>query len=275
MALSFTKMHGLGNDFVVLDGVSAPLEPDTAVLRHLADRHRGVGCDQVLLIQPARADGDFAYRIFNADGGEVEQCGNGARCVARFVRDRGLTDADRISFETLGGTIHTVLEADGRVAVDMGTPRFEPSAIPFDAPERARHYALEAGGETRDIGAVSLGNPHAVLTVDDPVHAPVLTLGPEIEHHRRFPRRANVGFMQVVASDRIALRVWERGVGETAACGTGACAAVAVGRDRDWLDARVTVMLPGGELVIEWTGTDNPLWMIGAAETVFQGTLVE
>ena len=275
MALAFTKMHGLGNDFVVLDGVTAAIDPDAALVRHLADRRRGVGCDQVLLIQAASGDADFGYRIFNADGTEVEQCGNGARCVARFVRDRGLADAERITFDTLGGRIRTVVEADGRIAVDMGEPRFEPSAIPFDAPARARYYALEAGGETRDIGAVSIGNPHAVLVVDDTASAPVSTLGPEIEYHPRFPRRANVGFMQVVAADRIALRVWERGVGETDACGTGACAAVAVGRDRGWLDRRVTAALPGGELVIEWAGTDNPLWMTGPAETAFEGTLVE
>ncbi len=271
--LEFTKMHGLGNDFVVLDGVAARVAPDAGLIRLLGDRRRGVGCDQVLLVEPGRGDADFGFRIFNADGGEVEQCGNGARCVARFVRDRGLTERERITFDTLGGAIHTCIEADGRVAVDMGAPRFEPAAIPFEAPRRRRHYALEAGGATRDIGAVSMGNPHAVLTVDDTRAAPVSKLGPEIECHPRFPRRANVGFMQVVTRDRIVLRVWERGVGETAACGTGACAAVAVGRDRGWLAPRVTAGLPGGELVIEWTGADNPLWMTGAAETAYQGTL--
>ena len=273
MALEFTKMHGLGNDFVVIDGVSACVWLEHDVLYRLADRHRGVGCDQILLIEPAEADGDFRYRIFNADGAEVEQCGNGARCVARFVRDRGLTDADRISFETLGGMIHTQLMPDGRVAVDMGVPRFEPAEIPFDAPARAERYPLEAGGTEWEIGAVSMGNPHAVLHVDDVAAAPVTELGPMIEHHSRFPRRVNAGFMQVIDRDRILLRVWERGAGETAACGTGACGAVAIGRLWGLLDASVTVALPGGELVIDWAGADNPLWMTGAAETAFYGTL--
>ncbi len=273
MALEFTKMHGLGNDFVVIDGVSGRVWLDPGTLSLLADRHRGVGCDQVLLIEPAQGEGDFRYRIFNADGAEVEQCGNGARCVARFVRDRGLTDADRISFETLGGMIHTQALSDDRVAVDMGVPCFEPSEIPFDAPERADCYSLEAGGSTWEFGAVSMGNPHAVLRVDDVARAPVRELGPEIEHHPRFPRRTNVGFMRVLDRRRIALRVWERGAGETAACGTGACGAVAVGRQRGWLDASVTVALPGGELVIDWVGADNPLWMTGAAETAYYGTL--
>ena len=273
MTVRFHKMHGLGNDFVVLDGVSAPIEPDAALLRHLADRRRGVGCDQVLLLQPAQGAGDFAYRIFNADGGEVEQCGNGARCVAHFVRDRGLFGGDRVHFETLGGMIHAVFADDGRVAVDMGVPRFDPAALPFEAGARAPLYALEVDGVAHEIGAVSMGNPHAVIAVDDASHAPVTTLGPAIEHHPRFPRGVNVGFMHVLAPDRIGLRVWERGAGETAACGTGACAAVAVGRDRGWLAARVSAALPGGELVIEWAGADNPLWMTGAAETVFEGTL--
>ncbi|MEF8834360.1 MAG: diaminopimelate epimerase [Halofilum sp. (in: g-proteobacteria)] len=273
MTLEFTKMHGLGNDFVVLDGVSAAVRVDTALLRFLGDRYRGVGCDQILLVEPAGDAGDFTYRIFNADGGEVEQCGNGARCVARFVRDRGLSDADRITFSTLGGLIHTRLLADGRVAVDMGVPRFEPAEIPFEAPVRADAYPLEAGGETHEIGAVSMGNPHAVLRVEDLVAAPVRELGPVIEHHERFPRRANVGFMRVIDRERIALRVWERGAGETAACGTGACGAVAVGRLRGWLDERVTVALPGGELVIDWAGADNPLWMTGVAQTAFHGEI--
>jgi len=273
MTLEFTKMHGLGNDFVVLDGVSAAVRVDTALLRFLGDRHRGVGCDQILLVEPAGDAGDFTYRIFNGDGGEVEQCGNGARCVARFVRDRGLSDADRITFSTLGGLIHTRLLADGRVAVDMGVPRFEPADIPFEAPARAETYTLDAGGERHEIGAVSMGNPHAVLRVDDLVAAPVRELGPVIEHHERFPRRANVGFMRVIDRARIALRVWERGAGETAACGTGACGAVAVGRQRGWLDERVVVALPGGELVIDWAGADNPLWMTGTAETAFHGEI--
>ena len=273
MTLEFTKMHGLGNDFVLLDGVSAAVRVDTALLRFLGDRHRGVGCDQILLVEPAGEAGDFTYRIFNGDGGEVEQCGNGARCVARFVRDRGLSGADRITFSTLGAVIHTRLLADGRVAVDMGVPRFEPADIPFEAPARAETYTIDAGGETHEIGAVSMGNPHAVLRVDDLVTAPVRELGPVIEHYEGFPRRANVGFMRVIDRKRIALRVWERGAGETAACGTGACGAVAVGRLRGWLDERVTVALPGGELVIDWAGADNQLWMTGAAETAFHGEI--
>jgi diaminopimelate epimerase len=275
MALEFTKMHGLGNDFVVIDGVSGCVWLDPETLNRLADRHRGVGCDQILLIEPAEAEGDFRYRIFNADGAEVEQCGNGARCVARFVRDRGLTRAERISFETLGGTIHTQVLPDDRVAVDMGVPRFEPDEIPFDAVERAERYALEADGRAWEIGAVSMGNPHAVLRVEDVAAAPVRELGPVIEHHGRFPRRTNVGFMQVIDRGRILLRVWERGAGETAACGTGACGAVAVGCLWGLLDTSVTVALPGGELVIDWAGTDNPLWMTGAAETAFYGTLAQ
>lgn len=273
--IAFTKMHGLGNDFVVVDGVGAvvDLAPDT--VRRIADRRTGVGCDQVLMIEPARDGADFGYRIFNADGGEVEQCGNGARCVARFVRERGLVTADRISFATRGGTIRTELLADGRIAVDMGTPRFDPGDIPFVADHAADHYELDVDGTGWRIGAVSVGNPHAVLTVDDAGDAPVAALGPAIERHPRFPQRANVGFMQIETADRIRLRVWERGVGETAACGTGACAAVAVGRRQGLLAGSVTVELTGGPLVIDWAGGDNPLWMTGPATTVFEGTLTE
>ena len=274
MALAFTKMHGLGNDFVVLDGVRQRVDLSVANIRWIADRYHGVGCDQVLLVEPAEGDGaDFRYRIFNRDGIEVDQCGNGARCVARFVRDQGLTDAVAVGFLTLGGLIRTRVLPDDRVTVDMGAPRFTPAEIPFEAPAQADPYALEVGGREWNIGAVSMGNPHAVLTVDDVDQAPVAELGPAIEHHPRFARGVNVGFMQVLAADRVRLRVWERGAGETAACGTGACAAVAVGRVRGLLDEQVSVHLPGGELVIAWPGPDNPLWMTGPAETAFFGTL--
>ena len=273
MGLSFTKMHGLGNDFVVIDGTGGAPELDAERVRWIADRRRGVGCDQLLLVEPGRDGTDFGYRIFNADGAEVEQCGNGVRCIARFVRDRGLSDADRVTFATRGGPVSTELLADGRVAVDMGAPRFAPADIPFAAEAEAERYEIEVDGGVHEIGAVSMGNPHAVLEVDDVAAAPVAGLGPRIENHPRFPRRANAGFMQIEAPDRIRLRVWERGVGETAACGTGACAAVAVGRRWGRLDARVRVALTGGELVIDWAGGDNRLWMTGPATTVFEGTL--
>lgn len=275
MALAFTKMHGLGNDFVVIDGVRQSPALDGETVRRIADRRRGVGCDQLLVVEPARDGADFGYRIYNADGGEVEQCGNGARCVARFVRERGLSDADRLTFATRGGPIRAELLADGRVAVDMGVPRFEPAAIPFAAEAMADAYTLVVDGEAHPIGAVSMGNPHAVLEVEDVETAPVTGLGPRIEHHPRFPHRANVGFAQYLGRDRLRLRVWERGAGETAACGTGACAAVAVGRRRNRLDDSVVVVLNGGELVIDWAGGDNPLWMTGTATTVFEGTLTE
>lgn len=273
MEIAFTKMHGLGNDFVVIDGVRRQLELGPDTVRHIADRRTGVGCDQVLAVEPARDGADFGYRIFNADGAEVEQCGNGARCIARFVRDQGLSSSDRISFASRGGVIRTLRLDPDRVAVDMGTPRFEPAAIPFEAERQADRYELEVDGAHCSIAAVSIGNPHAVLQVDDVATAPVTELGPAIERHPRFPRRANVGFMQRLAPDRIRLRVWERGVGETAACGTGACGAVAVGRRLGLLGDAVTVELPGGELVIEWAGGDNPLWMTGPATRVFEGTL--
>lgn len=271
--LAFTKMHGLGNDFVVLDGVRQRIALDAEGVRRLADRRRGVGCDQVLVVEPARAGADFGYRVFNADGGEVEQCGNGARCIARFVHDSGLSEAAAITFATAGGTVRTELLAGGDVAVDMGVPRFSPADIPLQAEAEAEAYTLEVDGAEVGVGAVSLGNPHAVIGVDDVDAAPVTTLGPRIEQHPAFPRRVNVGFVQRLGRGRIRLRVWERGAGETLACGTGACAAVAVGRRRGELDERVTVALPGGELVIAWAGDDNPLWMAGPATTVFQGTL--
>ncbi len=274
MRISFTKMHGLGNDFVVIDTIAQPIKPSREQVRHLADRRRGVGCDQVLLVsRPASADVDFRYRIFNADGGEVEQCGNGARCFARFVRDRQMTDKDEIAVETVAGVIRPRLEADGSVSVDMGRPRFEPRDIPFLAPERAVDYSLRVQGEVLTIGAVSMGNPHAVVRVEKADSAPVASLGPLIEAHERFPRRVNVGFMEVVDRSHIRLRVFERGVGETLACGTGACAAVCVGRSWSVLDEAVTVDLPGGRLEVRWDGQEGAVWMTGPAEAVFEGEI--
>ncbi|MDE2089966.1 MAG: diaminopimelate epimerase [Gammaproteobacteria bacterium] len=272
MRVHFTKMHGLGNDFVVIDALSqaVALTPDQA--RFLADRRFGVGCDQVLVVEASDTPAaDFRYRIYNADGGEVEQCGNGARCCARFLRDAGLTGKDEIALSTAGGVIHLRMETGGEITVNMGPPRLEPTEIPFLAPARALHYSLEVDGEQLDIGAVSMGNPHAVLRVDNVAAAPVARLGPRIERHPRFPRHVNAGFMEVVARDHIRLRVYERGAGETLACGSGACAAVVVGRVQGLLDERVAVDLPGGRLMISWSGKDQPVWMTGPATRVFEG----
>lgn len=272
MKLKFTKMHGLGNDFVVLDGINQSLALDPTQIRHLADRHFGIGCDQVLLVEASDwAEADFRYRIFNADGGEVEQCGNGARCFARFVRDRGLTDQDDIRVITAAGLIHLHLQPDGQVVVDMGQPRLEPADIPFFATERAAHYAIAADGLKLEIGAVSMGNPHAVLRVDSVDQAPVAHLGPLLERHGCFPQRVNVGFMQIVAPNHIRLRVFERGTGETLACGSGACAAVVVGRMWGLLWPTVRVELPGGELTVHWAGEGESVSLIGPATTVFEG----
>jgi diaminopimelate epimerase len=274
MQIPFTKMHGLGNDFVVIDAIRHRLAFDEEKIRRLADRHFGVGCDQVLLVEsPTRPGVDFRYRIFNSDGGEVEQCGNGARCFARFVRDRGLTDKEEIVVETAAGVIVPRLEADGQVTVNMGVPNFEPAQVPFEAPRRAPLYALEIGGETVELGVLSLGNPHAVQVVKDVERAPVRTQGPLIERHGRFPRRVNAGYLQVIDRGRVRLRVWERGAGETLACGSGACAAVASGRVRGLLDATVKVELPGGALHIRWEGEGEPVWMTGPAITVYEGTI--
>lgn len=272
MKLRFTKMQGLGNDFVVIDAIRQPVTLDSPQIRALADRHFGVGCDQVLLLaSPVTATADFRYRIFNADGGEVEQCGNGARCFARFVRDEGLTAKDQLRVETQGGVIDLRLEADGQVTVALGVPRLEPADIPFQAPARASCYPIRVAGQELMIAAVSLGNPHAVLTVDDVARAPVAVLGPPLERHPRFPRRANVGFMEVVSGEHIRLRVFERGVGETLACGTGAAAAVVAGRLQDRLAAAVRVDLPGGTLLIRWPGENEPVLMTGPAVRVFEG----
>jgi len=274
MTLRFTKMHGLGNDFVVLDAVRQQVDLDAERCRFLADRRFGVGCDQILLVEPPRSAGtDFYYRIFNADGTEVEQCGNGARCFARFVREKGLTDKDEIPVGTKGGDIRLHIGDDRMVRVNMGIPRFEPARIPFVAEAEADSYELSVDGQTVPIAAVSMGNPHAVLLVDDVETAPVERLGPLIERHPRFPQRVNAGFMQVVDPRHIRLRVFERGAGETLACGTGACAAVAVGRRSGLLDERVRVSLPGGDLVIEWPGESRPVWMTGPAVSVFEGEI--
>ena len=272
MKLYFTKMHGLGNDFVVIDAVNQRVVPDQALIRRLADRHFGIGCDQVLLVERAdQAEADFRYRIFNADGGEVEQCGNGARCFVRFVRDHGLTDQDDLRVLTAAGLLRLQIQADGRVTVDMGQPRLQPGDVPFVATDRATRYAIAADGTELAIGVVSMGNPHAVLAVADVDHAPVAHLGPLLERHGRFPSRTNVGFMQIVAPDHIRLRVFERGTGETLACGSGACAAAVVGRLWGLLWPNVRVELPGGVLTIHWAGEGESVMMTGPTATVFEG----
>jgi diaminopimelate epimerase len=272
MRLRFTKMQGLGNDFVVIDATRTACVLNPAQVRALADRRFGVGCDQILLVEPAREAGtDFYYRVLNADGGEVQNCGNGARCFMRFVRDQGLTTKDEIRVGTAGGVIVPRLRADGLVDVDMGAPEFEPSRIPFVAPARALTYRLEVGEVVREISALSMGNPHAVQVVPAVAQAPVATEGPLIESHPRFPQRVNAGFMEVIDSHAIGLRVFERGAGETLACGTGACAAVVAGILRGLLESPVRVSTHGGELEIAWPGEGRPVWMTGPACTVFEG----
>ena len=255
-ALRFTKMEGLGNDFVVLDGVRQRIDLTPAELARLADRRFGVGCDQVLVVEaPTEPGTDFRYRIFNADGGEVEQCGNGARCFVRFVRDQGLTDKRVLRVETAGGVISPELLDNGEVRVDMGIPRFAPADIPFVSDSEAVIQPLDVDGESVDITVVSMGNPHAVQRVADASTAPVAVQGPKIERHPRFPNRVNAGYMQVVDRATIRLRVWERGVGETLSCGTGACAAAAVLRHHDLVDERLTMHVPGGDLSIRLGAT--------------------
>jgi diaminopimelate epimerase len=274
MRLKFTKMHGLGNDFVVMDALAQPLTLDARQLRLLADRHFGIGCDQVLLVEPPRQpDTDFYYRIFNADGGEVEQCGNGARCFVRYVRERGLTTKTAIRVGTLGGVIAPQLEADGQVTVDMGVPVFEPPKIPFVAAEQALTYKLDVNEIVLEINVLSIGNPHAVQIVADVERSPVTTLGPLIETHSRFPQRVNAGFMQIVDRSHIRLRVYERGAGETLACGSGACAAVVAGIMCGILDQRVRVTTRGGDLGISWAGAGRSVLMTGPATTVFEGEI--
>ena len=274
MKLQFTKMHGLGNDFVVIDAIGQDVDLTPDQVRTLANRRFGVGCDQVLLVERARSqDTDFCYRIFNADGNEVEQCGNGARCFARYVRDQGLIDADFIRVETKAGVIGLKIDAQGKVTVDMGKPILEPADIPFIAEQRAMSYEIALESQRLEIGAVSMGNPHAVLLVENVDKAPVAKLGPRIESHSRFPNQVNVGFMQVMNRASIRLRVYERGAGETLACGTGACAAVVAGRIQGMLEQRVDVELPGGRLMIDWPGEGNSVMMKGPVAHVFEGTI--
>jgi len=285
MRIRFTKMQGAGNDFVVLDETRQRLNLTSEQYRQLADRHFGVGADQILSVRPAPAPGvDFEYVIHNADGGEVEQCGNGARCFARYVADKGLTRAERIKVQTLSGVIEPRLNPDGRVTVDMGKPVFELADVPFvaaglsphkDGGWQKWHLALGTYAESEivAVAVLSMGNPHAVQEVQDVDHAPVATQGPVIERHSRFPKRVNAGFMEIQERGRIKLRVWERGAGETLACGTGACAAVVAGIRLGKLDARVDVETRGGLLTIEWAGGDAPVLMTGPAVTVFEGEI--
>ncbi|MHB9840745.1 diaminopimelate epimerase [Paraburkholderia terrae] len=282
MKLKFTKMHGAGNDFVVLDGYTQPLNLTEAQVRALANRHFGVGADQLLVVEKPTVEGvDFRYRIFNCDGGEVEHCGNGARCFVKFVRDTHLTDKQSVRVQVQKGVITLTMQANGEVVVDMGAPVFEPAQVPFDASglDARREgndtlYPLDVNGATRWVSVVSMGNPHAVQIVDDVESFPVLADGPVIENHPRFPQRVNAGFMQVVSRSEIKLRVYERGAGETLACGTGACAAVAAGIRRGLLDAPVKVHTHGGTLTITWDGEPaSPLMMAGPAATVFEGEI--
>jgi len=274
MLLKFTKMHGLGNDFVVFDAISQSVDLTPAQFQFIADRHFGIGCDQILLVERAtRADADFRYRIFNADGGEVEQCGNGARCFVRFVHEKGLSPKAEIRVETAAGIIVPRLEPNGLVTVNMGVPRFEPAEIPFLAEKRALTYLLGLEGKLAEVSVLSMGNPHAVQWVEDADSAPVAVEGPQIENHPSFPARVNAGFMQVLDRRHIKLRVHERGAGETLACGTGACAAVAAGIMRGLLDDEVRVTTRGGELTIRWEGEGRPVWMTGPAVTVFEGQI--
>ena len=274
MKLKFSKMHGLGNDFVVLDGVRQQVSLTPAQLRFLADRNFGIGCDQILLVEkPTQPGVDFRYRIFNADGSEVEQCGNGARCFVRFVHDAGLTDKREIRVETQCGIITPRLESDGMVTVDMGIPRFLPAEIPFLHDDDVVIYNLDVADETLEISVVSMGNPHAVQVVESVDGAPVGAHGPLIEKHERFPQRVNAGFMQILDRQAIKLRVYERGSGETLACGTGACAAVVTGIRRGLLDSPVKVTTRGGDLAIAWAGNDQPVLMTGPAVTVFSGEI--
>lgn len=274
MIVKFTKMHGAGNDFVVIDLISQHCKLRPRDFRKIADRRFGVGCDQILLVEPPGSpEVDFRYRIFNADGSEVEQCGNGARCFARFVRDKRLTRKKTISVETAAGVIELRVRDDHQVEVDMGEPVLDPGQIPFNAEHQAESYTLEVGGQVLEIGAVSMGNPHAVTLVDDVDAVDIEHIGPLVERHERFPRRVNAGFMQVVSASEIRLRVYERGVGETLACGTGACAAVVYGLSRGWLRDSVTVHLPGGKLSISWAGPGQPVIMTGPTAVVFEGTI--
>jgi len=268
----FTKMHGLGNDFIVIDAIGQKVKLSATQVQKLADRRFGIGCDQVLLVEvPQSPDVDFRYRIYNADGSEVENCGNGARCFARFVTDRKLTGKRNIVVETANGIMTLKLQDNGEVTVDMGQPVLEPAQIPFRADNRQVTYPLQVDGHSLEIGAVSMGNPHAVTVVEDVANFDVDTVGPQVEAHLDFPQKVNAGFMEIVSRSEINLRVYERGAGETLACGTGACAAVVAGRLRNLLDSNVIVNLPGGRLTIEWMGEGHPVLMTGPATHVFHG----
>ena len=272
MRIDFTKMHGVGNDFVVFDAPADESLLAPARLRDLADRRTGIGFDQALVLgKPKRADTAVFYRIFNADGDEVEQCGNGARCIAALLHHRGLTRDGAVALDGPAGVVHARVTQGERVSVDMGVPNFDPRALPFEAPREMDPYLLEVAGATLQIGAVSMGNPHAVLAVADVDRAPVATLGAKIEHHPRFPKRVNAGFLQILARDQVRLRVYERGAGETRSCGTGACAAVAVGRRRGLLEAQVRVSTHGGELQVDWEGPGKNIWLTGPTQISFQG----
>ncbi|MDR6180388.1 MULTISPECIES: diaminopimelate epimerase [unclassified Pseudomonas] len=272
MQLRFTKMHGLGNDFMVLDLISQHAHIQPKHVRLWGDRKTGVGFDQLLIVEtPSTPDVDFRYRIFNADGSEVEQCGNGARCFARFVFDKRLTVKKQIRVETKGGIIELHLKGDGQVRVDMGAPRLQAAEIPFIAEAETLSHAVQVEGETVELAVVSMGNPHGVLRVADVDQAPVLILGPKLECHPRFPQKANIGFLQIIDAQRARLRVWERGVGETRACGTGACAAAVAGIRQGWLKSPVSIELPGGLLNIEWDGVGQPVLMTGPATRVYEG----
>jgi len=275
MKITFTKMHGLGNDFVVLDAVSQAIHLTAAQIRSLADRHFGIGCDQILMVEPSRSAGiDFRYRIFNADGDEVEQCGNGARCFMRFILDKGLTQKDSVKVETKSGTIILYAESNQYIRVNMGVPRFCPNEVPALFEGNALQYPVNIGDLTHHVAIVSMGNPHAILIVDNIDTAPVATLGAALESHHCFPKRINVGFMQVVDQQNIRLRVYERGAGETLACGTGACAAAVTGKRLGILMDAVNVHLAGGNLQIRWSGKENDVvWMLGSATTVFEGSI--
>ncbi|MCG3725327.1 diaminopimelate epimerase [Vibrio cincinnatiensis] len=274
MHFHFSKMHGLGNDFMVVDCITQNVFFSPELIRRLANRHTGVGFDQLLVVEaPYDPETDFHYRIFNADGSEVEQCGNGARCFARFVRMKGLTNKYQLSVSTKKGKIILSIEEDDQITVNMGEPEFEPSKIPFRAKQAEKTYIMRVDEQTLFCGAVSMGNPHVVTVVEDVTTADVQTLGPLLESHERFPERVNAGFMQVIDRQHIKLRVYERGSGETQACGSGACAAVAVGIAQGILDHTVTVQLPGGHLEIRWQGPGKPLYMTGPATHVFDGQL--
>jgi diaminopimelate epimerase len=275
MTLNFTKMQGLGNDFMVIDAIAQKIEFTAEKIRQWSDRHFGIGFDQLLVVEQAMQAGvDFRYRIFNADGSEVQQCGNGARCFARFVYDKGLTDKTEIQVETASGVIVLYIEDNGLVRVNMGAPNFNPTSLPFRQPQQQDHYSVDVGGQKISLGAVSMGNPHALVLVNDIDSAPVEALGEALESHALFPERVNVGFAQIIDPTHIKLRVYERGAAETLACGTGACAAMAILKKWGLLADQVNVTLPGGDLVISWNGEmDSPVWMSGPAVTVFEGSL--